>query len=53
MSTAYDPQQRRTAARLQHASPDWLILYGPWSRHYYAFPTFAPTGNDPVCPQLR
>jgi hypothetical protein len=26
------------ASRPPH--PHWLILYGPWTRHYFAFPRF-------------
>jgi len=46
MTTAYDAEQYLAAARLQQASPDWLIIYGPWTRRYFAFPTFhAPPGT--------
>jgi hypothetical protein len=37
----YDRDQRAAAARLQQAHPAWLVLYGPWTRRYYAFPRFA------------
>ena len=41
----YDPHQRLTTARLQHANPHWLLLWGTHSRRYYAFPLFtAPRG---------
>lgn len=45
MSDGYDPAQRRAAAAIQRANPAWLIMYGPWSRMYFAFPLFrAPPG---------
>jgi len=44
--TAYDPRHYRIAARLHRDNPGWLIPYGPWSRHYWAFPSFsAPAGT--------
>ena len=36
----YDPGQRLTAARIQHANPHWLLLWGTHSRRYFAFPMF-------------
>lgn len=36
----YDPDERAAAASLERACPHWVILYGPWSRLYYAFPRF-------------
>jgi hypothetical protein len=42
----YDPGQRLTAARIQHANPHWLLMWGPHSRRYFAFPLFwAPPGT--------
>ncbi len=42
----YDPSQRLTAARLQHTNPHWLLMWGPHSRRYYAYPLFgAPPGT--------
>ena len=35
----YDRQQRHTAELIQRAHPAWLILYGPWSRKFWAFST--------------
>ena len=35
-----DPAQRRTAARLQQSHPHWLVMYGPWSRQYWAYACF-------------
>jgi hypothetical protein len=40
MTGPYDPAQRDAAARLQQAHPWWVVMYGPWSRLYYAFPRF-------------
>jgi hypothetical protein len=40
MTPPYDPAQRRAAARLTHRHPGWLILWGTWSREFWAFPTF-------------
>jgi hypothetical protein len=36
----YDLAQYREAARLQQAHPAWLVLYGPHSRHFWAYPAF-------------
>ena len=42
----YDPRQRLTTARLQHANQHWLLMWGPHSRRYYAYPLFAaPSGT--------
>ncbi len=42
----YDPGQRQTAARIQHPRPHWLLMWGPHSRRYYAYPLFgAPPGT--------
>jgi hypothetical protein len=41
-----DPGQRDRAARLGDAFPYWLILWGTWSRRYWAYPRFrAPRGT--------
>jgi hypothetical protein len=37
----YDGQQRRTAALVQRDHPSWLIMYGPWSRRFWAYSAFA------------
>lgn len=39
-SEPYDPAQRRAAAQLQRHRPRWLIMYGPWSRLYWAYACF-------------
>jgi hypothetical protein len=42
----YDLSDRRTAARIQQASPHWLVMWGPHSRRFFAFPLFrAPPGT--------
>ena len=54
MTGRYDPAARHAAARLQAASPGWMVLYGPWSRLYYAFPRFAaPPGTILAAPATR
>lgn len=41
-----DLDERRRAARIGAAFPHWLILWGAWSRRYWAFPRFrAPRGT--------
>ena len=40
MTGPYDPAERAAAARLQHACPHWVILYGAWTRLFFAFPRF-------------
>jgi hypothetical protein len=45
LSNPYDPRQRTAAAAIQNAHPNWLIMYGPHSRMFYAYPLFpAPRG---------
>lgn len=33
----HDQQQRHIAALTQRDHPSWLILYGPWSRAFWAY----------------
>lgn len=33
----WDPRQRALAARLQADSQGWLVMYGPWSRRFFAY----------------
>jgi hypothetical protein len=40
MTAPYDPAQRRAAVRLTERYPDWLVIWGTWSREFWAFPTF-------------
>lgn len=42
----YDPAKREAAARLARDHPAWLVMWGPHSRRYFAYPTFnAPPGT--------
>lgn len=45
MNTGHDQQEHRAAARLTKRYPNWLILWGTWSRRFWAYPLFrAPPG---------
>lgn len=45
-SLPYDIWQRRAAARAQAAHGGWLVLWGPGSRRFWAFPLFqVPAGT--------
>jgi hypothetical protein len=35
-----DPRARATAVLLDRLEPAWTILYGPWSRRFYALALF-------------
>ncbi|GGK99125.1 hypothetical protein Sme01_60340 [Sphaerisporangium melleum] len=35
-----DPGARATAVLLDRLEPAWTIVYGPWSRRFYAMPLF-------------
>lgn len=35
-----DVAQRRVAARIMVHRPSWVVLWGLWSRRYWAFPLF-------------
>lgn len=37
----YDPGQRRAAGRIERQNPGWVIMYGPWTRHFWAYPRFS------------
>lgn len=41
MRGLYDPDQRRAARHLERNDPAWLVMYGPWTRHFWAYPRFA------------
>jgi hypothetical protein len=46
VSTEFDPHEHRAAARLTQRYPNWLILWGTWSRRFWAYPLFrAPKGT--------
>jgi hypothetical protein len=36
-----DAAGRRIAEQLNHHFPDWLVLWGPWSKEWWAFARFA------------
>jgi hypothetical protein len=40
----YDQQQRRVAGDLERAHPAWMIVWGDYSRGFWAFPLFGPGG---------
>lgn len=39
-TTTYDVPQRKTAARLNQAHPNWHVMWGVHSRRLWAFPLF-------------
>lgn len=46
MSTGYDPYEHRAADRLTQRYPGWLVMWGAWSRLFWAYPRFgAPPGT--------
>lgn len=45
MTEFYDDQERQTATRIERENPQWLVMWGVYSRLYWAFPRFnAPPG---------
>ena len=34
----YDPGQRELAVRIERAFPRWLVIWGAYSRQFWAFP---------------
>jgi len=38
----YGGEQRRIADQLQQAHPSWMVLFGEYSRMFWAFPLFGP-----------
>lgn len=40
MSQDYDDDQRRIAAHLNQAHPNWHVMWGAHSRLFWAFPLF-------------
>jgi hypothetical protein len=40
MPRNYDEARRTTAARLQEIFPSWFIMWGTYSRRYWAYPCF-------------
>jgi hypothetical protein len=42
----FDPDQRRTAARIAQHSPQWVVIWGTATREFWAFPVFrVPAGT--------
>jgi hypothetical protein len=37
----YDPERRRAAEVLEGRHPAWLVMYGSWSRHLWAWSRFS------------
>jgi hypothetical protein len=35
-----DHEQRRQAARIGEVFPDWLVIWGAYSREFWAYPRF-------------
>ena len=40
MTPIFDPDQRRTAARIAQHSPQWVVIWGTATREFWAFPVF-------------
>jgi hypothetical protein len=40
MTEFYDDQERQTATRIERENPRWLVMWGAYSRLYWAFPRF-------------
>jgi hypothetical protein len=39
----HDPWQREVARQVQAAHPGWLVIWGTWSRRFWAFACFDAT----------
>ncbi|GII77791.1 hypothetical protein Sru01_27730 [Sphaerisporangium rufum] len=54
---APDPGARAAAVLVDRLEPDWTVIYGPWSRRFYAlavFPTAEPLIIEAAtAPELR
>ena len=37
----YDPDEHDTAVRIGEANPQWHVMWGSWSRRFWAYPHFA------------
>jgi hypothetical protein len=44
-----DREQRRLAAQLGKAFPNWLVMWGAWSRQYWGYPRFRVPRGTIVC----
>jgi hypothetical protein len=55
MTTAYDRREHAYAARIEQKHPGWVVLWGMFSRRYWAFPTNTaiPRGTILSAPQPR
>lgn len=40
MRVIYDPDQRELAARIERDFPRWLVMWGAYSRQFWAYPCF-------------
>lgn len=40
MRAIYDPDKREQATRIERAFPHWLVMWGAYSRQFWAFPRF-------------
>lgn len=46
MVTFYDPDERDRAVRIGDANSQWYVMWGVWSRRFWAYPHFtAPHGT--------
>jgi hypothetical protein len=40
MRAIYDPDQRELATQIERAFPRWLVMWGAYSRQFWAYPCF-------------
>ena len=40
-----DARQRDIAGQMQRAHPGWMVVFGSYSRMFWAFPPFGPRGG--------
>jgi hypothetical protein len=40
MRVIYDPDQRELAARIERFFPRWMVMWGAYSRQFWAYPRF-------------
>lgn len=38
--TEFNPHEHQAAGRLSERHPDWLVMWGSWSRRFWANPLF-------------
>ena len=41
MTVPFDQDERQAAARVEYEHPQWLVIWGVFSRRFWAFPRFA------------